>query len=247
VHAKVSSAVGSHELAVLSRHEGVRADRVLAGIMAEESDRMADYLISAEAVEYAIDELEKPEDPTCSVGDAVKKAIIFAVIGGVLGVALVMGIAVVGYAAGDVIFSERTVRDQLVLPVLGNLVAPESKTPNALDRFLRKLEGRAVENDEKTVALAAANVHSYGAGVSKMLVCGDESAESVAALLSNAGIPMTAAGNLLHCAQAVRLLEECDGVLLVLKCHHSRYSEADRQVQLLQDLGKKPIGCIVIE
>ena len=60
-------------------------------------------------------------------------------------------------------------------------------------------------------------------------------------------VEVTSGGNLLLNAESLKKLPECDAVVLVEQCGVSKYSSVELEIEKIQDLDKKVIGCVVFE
>ena len=131
------------------------------------------------------------------------------------------------------------------------LEKPFSVTAEGRNLFPDK-EGRLTENSPENMALIAANIRNYCKDVKVVLVSSDletEQTERNGAELQRAlpDIRFESYGSLLRDPEALRKLPVCDGVLLVLVCGKSRYSQVKKSLERVTDAGKTVLGCVVVE
>ena len=93
---------------------------------------------------------------------------------------------------------------------------------------------------------------NYAGDMKKILVTGSAAADILAhaaeALKAELGeIQVVAGNNMLQDVETVRLLPECDGVVLVEQCGVSKYSAVEGELEKVLDLGKSVVGCVVFE
>lgn len=189
-------------------------------------------------------ELEDLQAPAGATGISKKKIVIFAVLGGILGVLLVAGLACFRHIAGGVVYSARTLKNCTGVKVLGSMMRKRPKSK--VDRWLRRLEGRCVTDQAPVVAATVKNACPKGA---KLLLAGscDEANQKVAQLLKKADVAVEACGSLLTSAQTLEALPQCDGVLLVACCGSSQYQDVLVTLERIADQNKPVLGCVLLD
>ncbi len=189
-------------------------------------------------------ELNSLQAPTVTAGISKKKIAIFAVLGAILGVMLVAGIACLWHIAGGVIYSGRTLKNCTGVKLLGCLMFKQPKCK--VDRWLRKLEGRCVTDE---TAVVAATVKNYCQEGQKLLLAGscEQANQKVAQLLREANVCVEACGSLLASAQTLEALPRCDAVLVVEQCGRSRYQDVVLALERIEDQNKPVIGCVLLD
>ena len=142
--------------------------------------------------------------------------------------------------------------DQLVssyhIPVLGCTVHG-SKKLDAISLWLRKLEGRPEKKSEESLQFLAVNIENHCNGAKKVLVCSDINTEESSLLVESLNsrlqdIQLIAAGNLLRDADALRMLAQCDAVLLIVTGDQSFSKNIRKELRLIQECGKSAIGFV---
>lgn len=184
-----------------------------------------------------------PAVQTVSKKEILKDGILFAVIGGVLGVCLVAGLVWVGHFSSVKVYSARTLTAWTGVKVLCRVPGKLSKC--AVDRWLRRLEGRA---GEETLPVAAATIRNYCTPGQTLLVCADSACpeDVMSALCANAP-DIRLCGGLTEDVTALDAVSQCEKVLLAVCCGKTKYSDVAQQAQLIRDLKKELVGCVVID
>lgn len=176
-----------------------------------------------------------------SYKELLKSAVIFAVIGAVLGGFLTVCVIWLLHFSSTKVYSARTLKAWTGIKVLST--ADTAKCKNPIDRWLRKLEGRA---DEKQLAVAWATVSNYASDL-PLLVCADAGCPEAAMKALTDKLPSAqVCGSLTTDVAALENLPKCGNVLLVVTCGKTLYRDVAQQMQLIRDQGKDLIGCVVL-
>lgn len=198
------------------------------------------------AVQDMLNAVEKPSVAVVTKSFVLKKAIILAIAGGILGAGIVACYAWFLHLAGNKVYSERVLKNQTGIRVLANVPAGAVKNP--IDRWLRTLEGRSMHQAQAAVAAAA--VCQYCSNDKNVLVLGnsDQSVwQGILDALKNSGINACAAGSLLTNADALAQLANYSQILLIEQCGKSRYGDISKTLRIVDDLDKQLIGCILLD
>lgn len=180
--------------------------------------------------------------PTGSMSVALKNGIIFAIIGGILGVFLVVCLFWANHILSNRVYSARTLTAWTGLKVLGCVEGKQRKNP--VDRWLRTLEGRS---DASHLEITAANVRNYSAREEKLLISADGTVPEALVNTIAAGAQTQVCGLLTQDVAALEALPGCSGVLFVLQCGHSRYHDVLRQLEMVKDQNKNILGCVLVD
>lgn len=202
-------------------------------IITELMDRLVDLEEQAAA-------LAEPVAPYgISKAGVLKKAILFAVIGGVLGVFLAVAYGWLRHLAGGSVYSKRTLLGRTHIETIASM---DALAGNALDRWLRRLEGRTVGKESRDVCGEVVRQYCSGSEKVQLLYCGVQPQEDLENTLGSKALAAQA-----DTLQAVEQLAQCDSVVLVAQCHVSRYDMLKQQAKQVSDLGKKLVGCVLID
>ncbi len=250
MHEQITGSVGAHTISLMGKTAGFSVQSDVAVKQKNERQFLTDNVTQQLKKIEELKNLNAPEEELITTSTVVKKAVKWAVIGGVLGVFLVVLWGCCQYMFGDKIYSGEELRVRAGVKIMGSIVDDEKMDP--ITRWLKKKEHRPVHNTEENMELIAANARTFGSGAKTILVAGDQEPEKIAEFAQQLQKKLGAdfqilSGNLLLQAQAVDSLRKCDGVLLLEKCNHSRYSAVEKELDCIQSAGKNLIGCLMSE
>lgn len=237
----IREALGQHTLELVVQDATVRVDNSgLAAKQWQEKERMSDYENALTTSEKALTALKPPAEPVKPKVDAAGDAVKFAVIGALLGGVLGCGLGVLTILFGDKLYSVSDLQGRYDVKVLGSVAGKGKRC--AIDKLLDRLEGRrgmdTPDNDELIRAITGKQLDG-GAG----LLLGD--GELTRDLAKRLGVGLTA--ERLTDSETLDRLKGCDGVILVSVCGKDRYSQMEKNMEMAADLGKKVVGCIIAE
>jgi len=182
-------------------------------------------------------------NPSAKHASVLRQAVIFAVIGGVVGCFLVAMWAILVYLLGSKIYSARMLRNRTGIKILGRI--PSGKPVNKIDRWLRKLEYRCVDAEAISAIAMQINCHCNG----QLMIVGqdDRICETVKQHLCDAGLANVTYGNILRDGQAVQMLQNCESVILAEQCFVSKYTPVSMLCEHITDSEKPFLGCILLD
>lgn len=240
---QISQVVGNHTLQILSTSVDERINLGITEQQTAAETRLEDLKEQQKATQEQLDQLKPPAyDNEMSL----KKAVFLVILGGILGAGFIACVAWFKHLAGKTVYSARTLTNRTGIKVLGCI--PDTKIKNPVDKWLRKAEGRHIDN--ALVDVAVATVRNYVHSKQRILLFGDcdlSIQQKFEQELKTVGIDATAYGSLLYSAQAQNALAEGDLVLLIEKCGVSHYKNIAQSLVLLEDLNKQLIGCILLD
>lgn len=250
---QVQRSIVNHTVTEVDRSLGSLVDLSMADRQKNESDRLISLNDSLEEKKREIDDLEEPEEPASSYMSAFKSGAKYGIVGCVLGAFAIAFFACVMFVLSDKVYSAKELKNRFRLKVLGTLPLAKTKKAGKIDRWLNEMEGRACGKDEEEeYGLISANLNNYTDGARSVMVAGsadkaliDQVTEKLREKLEN--VEVLSGGNLLLNAESLKKLPECDGVVLVEQCGLSKYSSVELELEKIQDLGKKVVGCVVFE
>ncbi len=250
VQQQIAQAIGQHEIRIMEQSVGQSTN---LGLVDQQKQAQAHQQVLQTAVEEAetqISTLAVPAAPGTSTKEVVKKAVLFAVLGAIAGVALIVVCAWFGLIGSQKVYSVRALRNRTGVKSLGCIA--EVLPRNPIDRYLLKLEGREISAPEERVKTLARDVCNRCDGVERLLITGD-AGEAQRVFIVNVltqempGVQVTDCGSILRSPEAVDALKASDKVLLVEQCGSSRYDNIVEQRQKIADYGKVLLGCILID
>jgi hypothetical protein len=195
--------------------------------------------------ESALKALVAPDlGATVSMKAVVKKAVIFAVLGGVLGAFLTIAVIWVMHIASDKIYGVRNLTNRTGVKVIGAVSEKEEK---GLDSWLKKLEGRDVTPVDARLTTLAVDIRCrLGDGKYLLVTGGGDTQALVEALSRHLPGVQVECGDILQSAAALQSLKACDAVVMIETCGISGYSTVERQIRVIEDYNKQLLGCVLI-
>lgn len=244
----VTQIIGEHKMSVIRSSVSVHNDTDLALLQTkknEELQKMKDTLKTRTA---ELNALAAPAVQPITKAQILLSAIKYAILGGVLGCFAVAFVVVFIHLARSKVYSRRTLEDQTGLCVLGCI--PGSKKHNAIDRWLRKLEGRCTDSSEAYCTLIAAHIRNLCGDEGALLLSGAAGADDRLCMLNAleaAGCKVIASGDLLHNIDTANALAGATCVVLLEQCGKTRYASALEAAELAEATGKPVLGCVLID
>lgn len=246
---QIAQAVTEHTVNTVEQFVQQKLDAELDERQKSEAERLSTLIADQEGVQNEKQALQPPELSAQGLKDVVKAAVIFAVVGGVLGVFLGVCVAWAAHIFGGKVYSARTLHNRTGVKVIGCVADGESKDP--VVRMLRRMEGRSVRDSSQQSSLVAANVKGVCRGAKKLLVTGslEAAGDALVQALTQAmpDVQIVSCGSLLRDVAAVEALGSCDQVLLVEKCRVSGYLDVEQQCCIIADNGVKLAGCVLLD
>ena len=187
-------------------------------------------------------ELKKHAPTQLTTGAA--EPLLFAAVGAAAGFCLVAGLACLGYLAGGKLYSAQLLQDRTGLYILGCM---NGKKRNAIDAWLRKLEGRTMHDNAEAIA---ANIANRSKGMGHLLLLGnfDEAAcQSLADRLKQLQVSFTLCADPAQSVQTIHALAQCDSAILVETCGKSLYDQVAQCKATIDQYQKPILGCVVID
>ena len=263
VRSTIESTVGSHETTMVSRSDSTT---VLTGLRDSQQttrdnltslkNNLIDLQNNHELLEQNIETAdqdfaaqEKPEEPEQSSGSAKK----LAVIGFLLGIVAVAGVAAVRFLLEDKLCVGEDLQNSCGVTVLGTLANAESKAAKGLDASINKLEKRPDgSTDAEMTRLIAATIRNRMPQAQNILLTGDI-AEAQLSALGEAlkasgelvGKNIVTSGSILQSSATVAEAAKADVIVLAADCAVSTHAAVRGQKAKLESFGKKVLGCVL--
>lgn len=235
----VSQTMVSHKLQMSSFTSGPAIDKALYDLQNAAQQRLTTL---KNTVTSATTELNKLLPTQLLAGKA--QPLLFAVVGAFLGAFLIAAIACVQHIGSGKVYSARTLKDRTGVRILGRVCG---KMRKPIDRWLRKLEGRAVHTQPDAII---ANIANRCADVKHLLVFGACDAQLIRPLteaLNGSGVQCTLCAEPAGSAEAIKALPHCDAAVLVETCGESAYDDVIWTVETVKEYGKTLLGCVLID
>lgn len=249
VHAHLEKTITEHSLTQMLNTCGVYVDESLKEKQHTIYDDMLKYQEELIKHTEALRDLKKEGEP--NPPSVPKTFVKWFILGGILGCAL-MGIFFVCKALfnGRVHF-HGDLTSRYVIPMLGCVVSG-SKKYDFISKFIRKLEGRQLENTEENQQFLAENLRRHCKEHESILIVSDVSSEE-SQIVSNAlstrlaNLRFMNAGSLTKDPVALRLLSECNAVIFAVTAEHSRYKDISAAIEVLRSCESTVLGFVFID
>ncbi len=239
---------GSHEIVEVHQDVSEGTDDEILEKQKEEKNKLTDLENAVEEAKAAKASMTEPVAYYIPRSQAVKSAVKYAVAGAVLGVALIAAYLWLGHMSCRKIYSARTLVNATNVKLLGCV---GGRVKNPVDRYLLRLEGRAVTDLENRIRLLAVDIRNRLGENEQLLIIGDGDAETrrgfleiLAQQLPN--VRLVEKGSLLRNPEAVEALYAQNVVLLLEQCDSSTYEGVNKELEMVADYGKTLIGCVLL-
>ncbi len=239
---------GIHE--IVEVHQGVSegTDEEILGKQAEAKDKLTDLENAVEKAKVAKASMTEPVVYYKPRTEAVKPAVKYAAAGAVLGIGLIAVYLWLRHMSCRRVYSARTLVNATNVKLLG---CAGGEVRNPVDRYLLRLEGRAVADRENRIRLLAVDIRNRLGQNEQLLITGDGDAETrkkfleiLAQQLPN--VRFVEKGSLLRDPEAVEALYAQNTVLLLEQCDSSTYEGVNKELEMVADYGKTLIGCVLL-
>lgn len=244
--------MGEHQMLVLNQNVASVTDLNLLNLQKSNSDMLVTLQKTLQEREKALDELKEPSMPAALSNTALlKSGIKYGVLGGVLGAFMAVFIICVVFLMSDKLSSDKELKNRFGLKVLGVFALKRKKRAfSGIDNWLDRLEGKNGMAEEKVYEVLAVNVENYREDSSKLMLTGtvnDNMLQEIAGKLRPMlrGIELQVASDMNESAATLKKLPECDGVILVEERGTSKFAGIEQEIEVIKNLKKKIIGCIV--
>lgn len=240
--------VGDHGLLVVEASAAQCTDMEVARAHTEVQQRIKTLREEYERLKKEAALITAPVLQIATAKSVIKRSVILAVVGAVVGAMLVAVWAWIVHLFDTHVYSARLLRNQTGVKILGCVAKGKH---NKITAWLRKMEGRDTGDTAQRVQVLAADVRNRCGDSGMLLVTGDAdvySRESVVEALRAAmpGVQVEDKGSLLREAAAIEALAKCDAVLLVEQCGVSQYAGVEETCKKVVDYDKNIVGCILL-
>jgi len=227
VQTHISDTVAEQPQAVVTQGVVHRLDPSLATTQQTKTEKLADTVKTINTVKTRLTDLVKPTLDANTWSAITKHLVLLPVLGALIGVVLCAAVMFWVYSGGSRVLTGTQLREQLGIKALG-LYNPARSAYTAKD-----IAGRFPAHTSILLTGSRSSRHM----------------ENLAQELAKA-MPHTTVvccGSLLEEVEALEAMAQCDGVILAQVCYRSTCAEVQRQKQLIEDHGKKVLGCVLLE
>lgn len=248
----IQNKMGDHQVIVLNKDVKSVTDLALATLQKNSSDLLTTLQKTLDDKQNALEELKEPNKPAAlSNVTLLKSGVKYGILGGVLGGFIAVFYSCVSFLMSDKLYSSKELKNRFGIKTLG-VFSPEGKKRAfmKIDKWLDRLEHKADMSEADTYEVIAINVENYKDDCSKILVTGTvelEILQDVATELSSKceTLKLTAAADMNKSPSTLKMLSEYEGIILVEKRGRSIIGEIQKELDVIENLQKKVVGCII--
>lgn len=246
--AAVEATVAKHNLTVTEQAVLAKADASVAELQIGHKAHLTSIEEALAAAQNSLAVFTSSNSLTpVSKKDIAKEAVVYGVVGAVLGAFLVAGTICVLHICSDKIYAARNLTGRTGVKILGMIGC---KKENPIDRMLYRLEGRAEPGLGNSPV--PADIHHRARDAKHLLITGsgstaDRQALTEAIIQAMPGVLVEDKGCILRDAAALEALAACDTVVLVESCSASRYTNVEKELSVIHDYGTALLGCVLLE
>jgi len=242
----IAETVGAHSVRWTLDPVAVTINMQLESLQTAEQKRLVEEIDQLVTDRESLNALAMPTKKVMTRSGVIKNVVKGVVIGAVLGGVLAVLWFAVSFLLTDKIYSGEALQNRFGIQTLGCRFA--DRKLDALSKLFRKAEGRICENSEGNDRLIGARAANCCSGAIILSGCADaEQLEAVSKLLTNHGVAVLAAGNLLKDGAVVEKLPESAGVVLVERCGKSTCAQVARARLIAEEAQKTVLAAIVID
>ena len=212
--------------------------------------KLSTYQKDVDDLSEKIDKLKK-SNPVRGKKSVAGQTVLWSALGFVAGAIIGAVLVCLAFCFRTTVYSARELGERTHLRVLGTIPA-NTVYRDPVIRLLRKLEGRTGRGLDEDLDLIAENITNYYDGARQILVIGTADMDKIGifteAIREKIGdVRLLAGGDILQDADALRSLRQCDAVILMEASGKSSYQKILREAAKADSLGKKVVGCVVID
>ena len=237
--AKLTGAMGEHQLQLLESSISPSSSKDLAALQSAHIQQLKALQTEQKDTKTQLSALAAPQ--SVSKKDALKDAVVFAVLGAAFGFAASAGLSCLAHIVSNKVYSCRALVNATGIRLIGALRSGKTSK-------LQALEGRDTAPAEARTTMLATHIRNLSSGSILLTGATDPEIRQTLADAIRAAIPNATVYNesdILHSADALAALAECDCVVLAEQCGSSRYSDVSRRMDMIADHDKHLLGCVL--
>ena len=261
VRENIETTVGDHNTKQVSRSDSTTVLTWLRDSQQDTRDNMIglknnltdlqnNHELLEKSIETADQDLAAQEKPAEPKQSGAKK---FVLIGFLLGIVAVAGVAVVRFLMEDKVCVSEDLQSSCGVGVLGTLANAASKSAKGMDASLNKMEKRPDGSaDAEMTRLIAATIRNRVPEAENILLTGDIAGDQLTALGEALkasgeldGKNILVSGSILQSSATVSEAAKVDVVVLAADCAVSTHASLRAQKAKLESFGKKVLGCVL--
>ena len=243
--------IGEHTLDVLSEKRYVDVDPDFGSLQDSFNSKTETITQGILKSKEDLEELEEPVDGTPSGGSIIKKAIIYGIIGLLIGLVLLGVIALIKLILEDKVNSVEDIRRRYTAPVLGTY-KQEQKKQTKLDQLIaRKLGIPASKTAEEQFQFIASSIHLFLQENKRILVLGNSDIETMNFIKEQLDslipeVEINVGGNVNDSPKAIHSLSEETAVVCVETWGKTSHKEMRHELDVISASGNTNLGYIVV-
>ena len=243
----VSTSISQHDYSIVFETVGLSESTSLQDKQDAARTRLVELEEDLKTLQNEYESLVGSSQPA-GVGAVAKEIIKWAVLGGIAGAVLAAALTCVEFVCGDRVYSAEELRCRLGIRTVGGFWAGKEKCGRVASRLM-EAEDRVCVNSGANLDLIVANICSFAANGETVLITGAKRYGDFVAQLQQRlpDVKLVCGGSLMTDAASVQFLRQSCGVILLVQRGCSRYSGIAREMERINDAGKRLIGCIIAE
>ncbi len=249
----VESNLIEHSIIFMNSEESVVADQALAERQNKRMESLSEMHKSLEETQLALDNLKEPQTPTdLSFKELFKSAFKYSFMGGALGVFLVGFFLCVIYVTDPKLRSADEFMSRFGIKILGAYNKEEKKNKfTGIDNWINRIEGNKKNSREDVLKRIIANISIYVEKDQMVLLTGTVEPDILKNIESELKdnfnkLTFEAGSDMNRNPETLTRLPYINSVILVERCGVSKYKDIKSQIETINNLDKKIIGCILL-
>lgn len=248
-----STKIGPHQIEVTNRGTELEVDTSLVKLQSDNANTQASLQKVLTEKKEALKTLKEPQFTAFSKMTALKSAIKYGILGGILGAAASVFFICVAFLMSDKVVSEKEVRNRYNIKLLGVFsVKHKKRFLSGIDHWLDRMSGAGciIEKDAVLQRICT-NIENYAESDRKLMVvgtAGESEVQNISQYLKEnlAEKNIIYGGNLNTNISALQELPSCDGIILVEKRGDSHHASIQNEIEAARNLNKKIVGYILL-
>lgn len=249
IKAAVNDSIGEHTVSIINESSGVLIDLSLSNKQKSEHERLEKLHASLQEKETEDKSNTKPIEPDVGLKAVCEDGLKFGFLGGILGVFLAMAAAIVSYLMSDKLRFADELRKKTQIRVIGVL---DISKKSAFDYWIRRWGGKQYTADKDNFAFIVATLEADMNECKNILVTGAMDVSILTSICQRLKeetetINIIPGANILKDASTIKMMGEYDGVVLVEQTGVSTHSILNQEINMINNMGKKLLGCIILD
>lgn len=244
---------GPHNIIFMNSEKGIIADQELAESQNKRMESLSEMQKSLEETQLALDNLKEPQAPVDLTFNGVfKSAFRYGAMGGIIGIFLTGFLLCTIYVINPRLHSAEEFKSRFGIKIFGAYTKEDkSKKKSCVDVWLNKIEGKENLAREDVLMKIIANISLYTQRKETVLLTGTIELEllnkiQIDLVDSFKELTFEVGSDMNKNSKTLTRLPNIDRVILVEKCGVSKYKDIRNQIETINSLDKKIIGCIIL-